>query len=70
MLFQNQVEGPTDDIELATTVMDRHVAPFASIFTIGKELVHKIGKGETTLLEDTSLSVLTEYYVFGGQCRS
>ena len=70
MLFQNQVEGPTDDIELATTVMDRHVAPFASIFTIGKELVHKIGKRETTLLEDTSLSVLTEYDVFGGQCRS
>lgn len=70
MLFQDQIEGPTDDIELAATVMDRHVAPFASIFTIGEQLVHKIRKRETTLLEDPSLSVLTEYDIFGGQCRS
>ena len=70
MFFQSQIEGPTDDIELAASVMDRHVAPFASIFTISKELVHKISKRETTLLEDASLSVLTEYDIFGGQCRS
>lgn len=64
------MKGLPDNIELATTVMDRHIAPFSSIFTVGKELVHEIGKPETTLLEDTSLSILTENDIFGGQSRS
>ncbi len=49
--------------------MDRHVAPFTSVFTIGKELVHKVGKREAALLEDTSLSVLTEYDILRSQSR-
>ena len=50
--------------------MNRHVAPFTSIFAIGEELIHEIGKGEAALLEDTSLSVLAENDVFGDQSRS
>ena len=50
--------------------MDRHVASFSYVFTIGKELVHEVGKGEAALLEDTSLSVLAEYDIFGSQSRS
>ena len=57
-------------MELPATVMHRHVAPFTSIFTIGKELVHELGQGKATLLEDTSLSVLTEYHILRSQSRS
>ena len=67
---RSQLEGPPDDVELAAAVMNRHVAPFTSIFTIGEELIHEIGKCEATLLEDTSLSVLAENDVFRDQGRS
>ena len=66
VLFRSQLEGPPDNVELATTVMDRHVTPFTSIFTIGKELVHEVGKQEASLFEDASLPVLTEYDIFRG----
>jgi hypothetical protein len=29
------------NVELAATIMNGHVAPFAIIFTVGKELVHE-----------------------------
>lgn len=66
VLFQFHSEGPPDDIELPTTVMDGHVTPFTSIFTIGKELVHEVGKQEASLFEDASLPVLTKYDIFRG----
>lgn len=70
MLFRTQLEGLTDDIELATTIVDGNVTPLTSIFTTSKELIHEVGKREATLLEDASLSILTEYDIFGGQNRS
>lgn len=44
--------------------MDRHIATLARIFAIGEKLVHEVGQLEATLLEDASLSVLTEYDIF------
>ena len=67
---RSQLEGSSDDVELAAAVMNRHVAPFTSIFTIGEELIHAIGKCEAPLLEDTSLSVLAENDIFRDQSRS
>ena len=65
-----QLEELSDDIELAAAVMNGHVAPFTSIFTIGEELIHEIRKCEAALLEDTRLSVLAENDVLGDQSRS
>ena len=62
--LQPQLKGPSDDIELAAAIMDRHIATLARIFAIGEKLVHEVGELEATLLEDPSLSVLTEYDIF------
>lgn len=32
----------TYNVELAATIMDRHVTPFAVIFAIGEQLIHEI----------------------------
>ena len=63
-------QGSSDDVELATTVVDRHITSFTSILTIGEELIHKVGNGKAALFEDASLSVLTEYNIFRDQSRS
>ena len=58
------------DVKLAAAVMDGHVAAFSSVFAIGEELVHEVGESETTLLENSSLSILTESDIFWDQRRS
>ena len=45
--------------------MNRHIASLAVILAVSEQLVHEVGKGEATLLEDASLSVLAEDNVFG-----
>lgn len=54
----------TDDVELLTPVMYRHVATFTRIITVGEELAHEILQSETTLLKDSGLSILSEDYIF------
>lgn len=54
----------TDDVELLTPVMYRHVAAFAWIISIGEELAHEVLQCETTLLKDSGLSILGEDYIF------
>lgn len=55
----------TDDVELLTPVMYRHVATFTWIISVGEKLTHEVFQSETTLLKDSGLSILGEDYIFG-----
>ena len=57
----------TDDVELLTAVMYRHVAAFTWIVPVGEELAHEVLQSETTLLKDSRLSILGENDIFGDQ---
>ncbi len=48
------------NIELTAAVMNGHVAPFAIVFAVGEELVHKFREREPSLLKDACFSVLAE----------
>lgn len=39
---ERENERGTYTIELTTAIMNGHVAPFAGVFAVGKELVHEI----------------------------
>lgn len=64
-----RIGGEADYVQFAAAIVDRHITAFARVFAICEKLVHEVGKGEATLFKDTSLSVLTEYNVFGNQSR-
>ena len=53
----------TYDVQLATSIMHRHVSAFTNVQTIGKELIHIHVKGEATLLKHASLTVLGKDHV-------
>lgn len=62
-----ETEVGSYDVELAAAVMDGHVAAFARVFAVGKELVHEVCESEAALLKHSCLSVLGEDHVFGDQ---
>lgn len=51
------------NIELATAVMDWHVASLAMILGISEELIHELIQCEASVFEDTSLTILSKDYV-------
>jgi hypothetical protein len=48
--------------------MNRHVPPFARVILVREQLAHEIFQREASLLEDSSLSVLTSDHVFWSKC--
>jgi hypothetical protein len=54
----------TDDVQLLTPIVNRHITPFAWIIFIGKELAHEVLEGETPLLKDPGFSILREDNIF------
>ena len=51
------------DIELATAIVNWHVAPFALVFPIDEKLIHELSEGEAALLEDACLAILGKDHV-------
>ncbi len=43
--------------------MNWHVAPFARVIAVGKELAHEVLESESTLLKYACFPVLSENYV-------
>ena len=56
----------TYDVQVFAAVVYRHIATQAHIFLVGEELVHEHVERIATLLEYTSLAVLSENDVLRG----
>ena len=48
------------NVELATAVVDGHIATLAGILAIREKLIHELRESEAALLENTGLTVLRE----------
>ena len=60
----------TYNVQLATAVMDGHIAPLAIVFPIGEELRHEILERKASLLEHACLPVLGKYHILWRKGRS
>jgi hypothetical protein len=49
--------------------MNRHIATLASVIAIGKQLAHEVLQSKSSLLEDTSFTVLSEHHIIWGESR-